>query len=191
MLWDNFSELDTIYKGVDLRINKRLADRWMLSGERKLRQKRGGYVSPGDLNNPNFQFRNGRRRHGCAVDAQGVWRFTKPRTASWSRPTVQSYAGSPESTTVQVGSNTVALTQVNQSIQVEPRGETRTPSLTLADMSFRKVFRIEQRTIEPVFEIHNLMNVGTVQSRNIVSRSGLRPGREHLARPHAEIRCRT
>ena len=42
---------------------------------------------------------------------------------------LQSYAGSPESTTVQVSSNTVTLTQVNQSIQVEPRGETRRPAL--------------------------------------------------------------
>ena len=65
-----------------------------------------------------------------------------------------------------MSSNTVTLTQVNQSIQVEPRGETRTPSLTLVDINFRKVFRRTNRTIEPVFEIHNLMNVATVQSRN-------------------------
>jgi hypothetical protein len=79
---------------------------------------------------------------------------------------LQSYAGSPESTIVQVSGNTVGLTQVNQSVQVEPRGETRTPSLTLVDMSIRKVFRREHRTLEPVFEVHNLMNVATVQSRN-------------------------
>jgi hypothetical protein len=57
---------------------------------------------------------------------------------------------------------------VSQSIQVEPRGETRTPSLTLADVSFRKVLRMKDRTFEPVFEVHNLMNVATVQSRNAV-----------------------
>ena len=81
---------------------------------------------------------------------------------------IQSYAGSPESTTVQVSSNTVTLTQVNQSIQIEPRGETRTPSLTLVDVSFRKILRTHERTFEPVFEMHNLLNVATVQSRNTV-----------------------
>ena len=79
---------------------------------------------------------------------------------------IQSYAGSPESTTVQVSRDTVTLTQVNQSIQVGPRGEIRLPTLTLADMSLRKVFRFSQRTIEPLFEVHNLMNVATIQSRN-------------------------
>jgi hypothetical protein len=81
---------------------------------------------------------------------------------------IKSYAGSPESTSVQVSSNTVALTQVNQSIQVEPRGETRTPALTLVDLNFRKIFRTRERTVEPLFEVHNLMNVATVQSRNTV-----------------------
>jgi hypothetical protein len=79
---------------------------------------------------------------------------------------LQHYAGSPESTTVQVSSNTVTLTQVNQSIQVEPRGTTRTDSLTLVDISVRKVFRMNDRTFEPTFEVHNVMNVATVQSRN-------------------------
>ena len=102
---------------------------------------------------------------------------------------LQIYAGSPESTTVQVSSNgnTVALTQVKQSIQVESRGETRTPSLTLVDVNMRKIFRAHERTIEPVFEIHNLMNVATCRAQQ---RPGpcLRPGRQYLARPHAEVR---
>ena len=59
VLWDNFSELDTVYKGVDLRINKRLADRWMFSASASFGQKRRGYVPDGDLNNPNFQYRIG------------------------------------------------------------------------------------------------------------------------------------
>ena len=41
VLWDNFSELDTVYKGVDLRINKRLADRWMLSASASLGKNEG------------------------------------------------------------------------------------------------------------------------------------------------------
>ena len=56
-------------------------------------------------------------------------------------------------------------------------------------MNFRKSFpNRRERTIEPVFEVHNLMNVATVQSRNTRARPGIRPGRQHLARPHAEVR---
>jgi hypothetical protein len=167
VLWDNFSELDTIYKGVDLRINKRLSNRWMLTGSASLGQNEGDTFPTSDLNNPNFQFRTG----AVGMDLPWVLKASGIYEAPYGvmvAGNLQSYAGSPESTTVQVSSNTVALTQVNQSIQVEPRGTTRTPSLTLVDMSFRKVFRRAERSFEPVFEVHNLMNVATVQSRNSV-----------------------
>jgi hypothetical protein len=165
VLWDNFSELDTVYKGVDLRINKRLSDRWMFSGSASFGRNEGDTFPGNDLNNPNFQHRIG----AVGMDLPWLLKASGIYEAPYGimvAGNVQSYAGSPESTTVQVSSNTVPLTQVNQSVQVEPRGETRTPSLTLVDMSVRKVFRREHRTIEPVFEVHNLMNVATVQSRN-------------------------
>jgi hypothetical protein len=65
-------------------------------------------------------------------------------------------------------SNTVPLTQVNQFVEVEPRRETRTPSLTLVDMSFQKVVRRELRTVEPVFE-GRPDERGDGQSRNSTS----------------------
>ncbi len=165
VLWDNFSELDTVYKGVDLRINKRLADRWMISGSASFGRNEGDTFPTGDLNNPNFQDRIG----AVSMDLPWVLKASGIYEAPYGimvAGNLQSYAGSPESTTVQVSGNTVALTQVNQSIQVEPRGETRTASLTLVDMNIRKIFRTGDRTFEPVFEAHNLMNVATVQSRN-------------------------
>jgi Carboxypeptidase regulatory-like domain len=167
VLWDNFSELDTIYKGVDLRINKRLSDRWMLQASASLGKNEGDTFAGSDLNNPNFQFRHGAVGMDVPVvlKASGIYEAPYEITVAGN---LQSYSGFPESTTVQVGSNTVALTQVNQSIQVEPRGTTQTPALTLVDLNFRRVFRTSERTIEPVFEIHNLMNVATIQSRNTV-----------------------
>jgi hypothetical protein len=165
VLWDNFSELDTTYKGVDLRINKRLANRWMLSGSASLGKNEGDTFAGSDLNNPNFQFRHGAVGMDVPVllKASGIY---EARYGIMVAGNVQSYSGFPEATTVQVSGNTIALTQVNQSIQVEPRGTTRTPSLTLVDMNVRKVFRRGERTFEPVFEIHNLVNVATIQSRN-------------------------
>ena len=165
VLWDNFSALDTIYKGVDLRINKRLAERWMITGSASFGRNEGDTFAGNDLNNPNFQNRIG----AVGMDLPWVLKASGIYEAPYGimvAGNLQSYAGSPESTTVQVSGNTVTLTQVNQSIQVESRGTTRTPSLTLVDMNLRKIFRTHDRTIEPVFEIHNLMNVATVQSRN-------------------------
>jgi hypothetical protein len=167
VLWDNLSELDTVYKGVDLRINKRLSDRWMLSGSASFGRNEGDTFPTSDLNNPNFQHRIG----AVGMDLPWVLKASGIYEAPYGimvAGNIQSYAGSPESTSVQVSSNTVALTQVNQSIQVEPRGETRTPALTLVDLNFRKIFRTRERTVEPLFEVHNLMNVATVQSRNTV-----------------------
>ncbi len=167
VLWDNFSELDTVYKGVDLRISKRLSNRWMMQASASLGKNEGDTFAGSDLNNPNFQFRHGAVGMDVPVvlKASGIYEAAYGITVAGN---VQSYSGFPESTTVQVSSNTVALTQVNQSIQVEPRGTTQTPTLTLVDLNFRKVFRLGDRTIEPVFEIHNLMNVATIQSRNTV-----------------------
>jgi hypothetical protein len=165
VLWDNFSELDTVYKGIDLRINKRLSDKWMLSASGSFGRNEGDTFPTGDLNNPNFQFRTGAVGMDLPVVVKASGIYELPYTIMVAG-NLQHYAGSPESTTVQVSSNTVTLTQVNQSVQVEPRGETRTPKLTLVDVNFRKVFRQANRTFEPVFEIHNLMNVATVQSRN-------------------------
>jgi hypothetical protein len=167
VLWDNFSELDTAYKGVDLRIHKRLTNRWMLSASTSFGRNEGDTFAGSDLNNPNFQFREGAVGMDVPwmVKASGIYEAPYGVMVAAN---VQSYAGQPESTTVQVSSNTIALTQVNQSIQIEPRGTTRTPSLTLVDASFRKIFRSGDRSIEPVFEMHNLMNVATIQSRNTV-----------------------
>ncbi|HUF66725.1 MAG TPA: TonB-dependent receptor [Gemmatimonadaceae bacterium] len=165
VLWDNFSELDTVYKGVDLSVTKRLADRWMLMGSASFGRNEGDIFPTSDLNNPNFQ-----NRHGAVgmdvpvvVKASGIYEFGYGVMISGN---LQHYAGAPENTTVQVSRNTVTLTQVSQSILIEPRGTIRLPSLTLVDLNVRKILRVDQRSIEPVFEIHNLFNVATVQSRN-------------------------
>jgi hypothetical protein len=167
VLWDNFSELDTVFKGVDLTFNKRFADRWMLMASASVGKNEGDDFPFSDLNNPNFQFRHGLvdMDTPVAIKSSGIYEFPYGVMVAGN---LQHYAGTPENTTVQVGSNTVALTQVSQSILVEPRGTTRLPSLTLVDFNVRKIFRMDQRSIEPVFEIHNVFNVATIQNRNTV-----------------------
>jgi hypothetical protein len=166
VLWDNFSELDTTYKGVDLSINKRFANRWMLSGSASLGSNVGDIFETGDLNNPNFQFRHGPVSMDSTVVLKASGIYELPYKIMLSG-TMQSYGGAPENTTVVVGKDTLPLTQVSQSLVVEPRGTTRLPSLTLVDFNLRKVLpTTKNRSIEPVFEVHNVFNVATVQSRN-------------------------
>jgi hypothetical protein len=167
VLWDNFSELDTVYKGVDFRFNKRMADRWMFMASASLGSNTGDVFATSDLNNPNFQFRHGKvgMDTPVVIKMSGAYEFLYGMMLAGN---LQHYAGTPENTTVQVSRSTIALTQVSQSILIEPRGTTRLPSLTLVDLNLRKIFRTAERSIEPVFEIHNAFNVATVQNRNTV-----------------------
>src|SRR5262249_18349888 len=72
--------------------------------------------------------------------------------------TVQHYTGFPENTTVLVGGNTIALTQVTQSLVVEPRGTTRLPPVNSLDVSVRKPWKYRGVALEPVLDAYNLLN---------------------------------
>ena len=167
VLWDNFSELDTVYKGVDITINKRLADRWMLMGSASLGRNEGDIFPSGDLNDPNFQFRYGVVGTDIPVSLKASGIYELPYGVMLSG-NVQHYSGAPETTTVSVARDTVALTQVTQSIVVEPRGTTRLPSVNLVDFNARKIFRMQNRTVEPVVELYNVFNTNAIQDRTTV-----------------------
>lgn len=166
-IWNNYPELDTTYKGVDLTINKRMSNRWMLMGSASFGKNEGDIYPEQDLNNPNFQFRNGVVGQDIprSVKASGIYELPWDVTVSGN---FQHYAGAPELTTVVVARDTVVLTQVTQSITVEPRGTTRLPNVTLVDFNARRVFRINNRTIEPVVELHNVFNSSAIQDRTTV-----------------------
>ncbi len=80
----------------------------------------------------------------------------------------QHYEGFPETTTVSVGSSTVALTQVTQSIVVEPRGTTRLPDVNLVDLNAKKTFKVRQLTLRPTIELFNVLNSNAIQARTTV-----------------------
>jgi hypothetical protein len=83
---------------------------------------------------------------------------------------VQHFSGWPEDEVVTVGRNTVALTQVSQSLRAAPRdGSVRLPAVTTVDLAARKTFRIGgQVSAEPVVEVFNLWNANTVVGRTTV-----------------------
>jgi hypothetical protein len=166
-LWDNYPELDTTYKGVDLTVSRRLSNRWMLMGSASFGKNEGDIYPDQDLNNPNFQFRHGVVGQDIphSVKASGIYEFPWAVTVSGN---LQHYAGAPEQTTVSVARDTVVLTQVTQSVAVEPRGASRLPNVTLVDFNARRVFRFADRTLEPVIEFHNVFNTNAIQDRTTV-----------------------
>jgi hypothetical protein len=165
VVFDNFPELDARYNGVDLTFNKRLSRHWMAMGGLSYGWNIGDIYGTSDLNNPNFTFRQG------VIDFDVPWSFKA--SAVYELPqgfsvsgNVQHFTGFPEQDTVSVGSNTVALTQVTQSVVVAPRGTNRLPSVNTADIALKKRFRIgTQLTAEPAVQLFNVTNANTVQNR--------------------------
>jgi hypothetical protein len=163
-LWDNYPELNTNYNGADLTINKRMSRRWMALGGVSFGRTRGDIYGTSDLNNPNFAFRNGVIGNDVPYSIRLSGAYQAPYQISVSA-TAQRTAGFPENTTVLVGGNTVTLTQVTQSIVVEPRGTTRLPTINSFDMSIRKTWRRGSFSVEPVVDLYNLGNAATILSR--------------------------
>ena len=165
-LWDNFPELDGDYNGVDLNFRKRLSNHWMIMGGASLGRNEGDIYGGGsDLNNPNFAFRQGVLSSDVPRILKAAGLYELPYAISLSG-SVQHYSGLPERTTVSVGTDSATLTQVTQVITVDPQGTTRLPSVTMFDLSLKRTFRFNNRSIEPALDIFNVGNINTVTSRS-------------------------
>jgi hypothetical protein len=165
-LLDNEPALDSTYNGVDVTFTKRLANRWMLMGGVSLGRNIGDiYAETADLNNPNFTFRRGVVGNDVPVSFKASGVYQLPYSGITLSASVQHSTGFPENTTVLVTGSTVPLTQVSQSLVVEPRGTIRLPSTTVADLSVRRPFKIGGSVFEPVVDIYNLANSNTIQGR--------------------------
>ena len=89
--------------------------------------------------------------------------------------TGQYYAGFPLQRSVLVNNATVTLTQTSQTLDIDNRGDTRLPNVFEFDMSFRRSFRLQDRTFEPRIDIYNVTNQSTILGR--VSQLGSAFGR--------------
>ena len=77
----------------------------------------------------------------------------------------QYLSGFPELTTVLVGGDTVALTQVRQRITTEPHAMSRLPKVNILDISLRKGFRSGDYEVEPALEFFNALNASPILRR--------------------------
>jgi hypothetical protein len=160
----NAPENDTTYNGVDVTFNKRLADHWMIMGGLSLSRNTGRQDQALDLNDPNIQNTYGAFMNEVPVSFKlaGIYEF--PYGIRFSG-TFQHFTGFPEDVTVLVTSSTTALTQVSQSIRVEPREDNRLPDTNMLDVSVRKVIRIGKYSVEPGMDIFNTLNAAPIQLR--------------------------
>lgn len=172
VLFDNASELDNRYVGLDLTVQRRLTDGWMLMGGVSFSRNTGDIycLTAGTsacasyLNNPNFTFRRGVAGFDrpYAFRLSGVYQLPYDLTLSG---TIVRDAGYPELTTVLVTGTTTALTQVTQSLVVEPRATTRLPALNQLDLTIKKTWRLRGTSIEPRVDLYNLLNAATILGR--------------------------
>jgi len=164
-LWDNYSELDGSFNGVDFNVTKRYHNKWSLLGGASYGHNVGDVFGTSDLNNPNFQFRRGVLATDVPWSIKGSGQYELPYQIQFSG-SVQYVQGFPERLTVSVGRTTVALTQTTQVLDVAERGGTRLPAVTIGDISLRRNFKLGgNRTVKPVLDILNLGNINTVTSR--------------------------
>lgn len=166
VLWDNASELDSEFNGLDISFNKRFSNRWMMMGGLSFGKNVGDtHAETADLNNPNFTFRRGVTQWDVPVSFKLAGMYELPYGFRVSGK-VQRFDGFPESPTVLVTSQTVPLTQVTQSLRVEPRGESRLPTVNIADLRFSKALRLGNGLrLEPALDIFNITNSNPIQAR--------------------------
>ncbi len=178
VVWTNEPALDSNYDGGDITLDKRMSNGWMMTGGISI-GKTVGYNGLGgscatsnsatqcatDLNNPNAkEFSRGIFGNDTPFSFRLSGIYDLPLGISMSG-TFQHQKGFPETTTVSIGNNTVALTQGATTITVEPRGTTRLPDLNQLDMSFKKILRAGGKTFQPRLDIYNLLNSATIINR--------------------------
>jgi hypothetical protein len=162
-LWDNDPEMNSTYNGGDITLNKRLSNRWMLTGGVSM-GRNIGYVGNADLNNPNSkEFSRGVQGNDMPFSLSLSGLYELPYGVSLSG-SYQHQHGFPELTTVSVGNNTVTLTQGTQAVTVAPRGDVRFPKLNQLDFSLRKAFRFGSRVLQPRLDVYNATNNATIRS---------------------------
>ena len=183
----NAPENDTTYNGVDVTFNKRLAANWMMMGGLSVSKNTGRQDQNLDLNDPNIQNSDGAYMNDVPVSFKlaGIYEF--PYGIKFSG-TFQHFTGFPEDITVLVTSSTIALTQVSQSIRVEPRADNRLPDTNLLDISLKKVIRIGRYAVEPGMDIFNTLNAAPIPTPGRPTRDDLWPPQQNPGGSAREVR---
>jgi hypothetical protein len=170
VVFANSPVLDANFHGVDITVNKRMSHGWSLLSSLSLSHNVGDVycgitvactAAIGDLNNPNFGYRQGPGPQDVPIFAKisGVYLLPKGFSLGVSG---QYFKGWPDKTTVLVQPNTIRLTQGTQSVVVQPVGTTTLPAINLWDFNLRKSFHAGKMTFDPRIDVYNAFNEAAV-----------------------------
>jgi hypothetical protein len=161
VLWSNQKEQDRNFHGVDLTVRKLMANRWMLMGSASYGNSSVDIAGTVDRNNPNFTFRRGPEANERPFFAKVSAAYEAPLGVTVAA-NYQYYSGLPEMTTVNVTAATVRLTQVNQSLVVDPVGTRRQPKVSLVDLTLHRPLTFGRVRIDPRIDVFNLLNASGI-----------------------------
>jgi hypothetical protein len=161
----NSSDLDLNYNGLDITLNKRMGNRFSLSGGASFGRARVT-TRGGNRNDPNITesaFDAGLPNSDAPWSYRLSGVYLLPYDISFSG-TGQYQVGAPETTTVLVTNQTISLAQGTQSVVVAPIGDIRLPNIVEIDLNLRRAFKVGggRRTISPRFEVFNATNNATI-----------------------------
>jgi len=161
---------NTTYDGADITVNKRMSNRFSLSGGATY-GKTNVASAGGDLNNPNVT-QNPYFLGGIAGgDRPWSYRLSGVVQLPWAfqvSGTQVVQAGATEQTTVQIlaaDGATLGPGVSTLTVNTNRIGDIRYPVLTQLDLSLRRTFRFNRRSFSPRLDIFNAANVATITTR--------------------------
>jgi hypothetical protein len=160
---DNYEGIERSYNGFEAVVEKRFAAGFMMIAGVTLGAKKGT-VNTSDLNNPNLLINN---YGNLDTDAKRIVNVSAIYHLPWKlilSGHLNHRTGFPLQRNLSVGRTLVPnLTQVTQTVVLVPRGDVRLPSLNLLDFRLARAFSAGNRvTIEPIVDVYNVFNSGTV-----------------------------
>lgn len=193
ILMTNIPELNNnAYHGVEFTGVKRMSHNWqLLAGFTIQRQKGTNYLGGSgddalgdDFNNPNFDIN--RQNNYLNMDSTYVFKVDSTYNLPWkfiSSINFQHYTGFPiEPTEVfsDIQGEAGGLNQNSVSVELQPAGIQRYPSINLLNLRFSREFVINDRfRLQPLIDLFNITNAQTVVSENTVfGGSYLRPSNQ-------------
>jgi hypothetical protein len=159
------------YNGVEFTATKRLSHRWQLLAGFTIQREKGTYLSGGsdealsdDFNNPNLNIN--RQNAYLNLDSTYVFKLDSTYQLPFGISTsvnFQHYTGFPIlPTQVFAGPE---LAQRTVTVNLQPAGLTRLPSVNLLDLRISRPFTWRERFhLEPLIDLFNLTNSQTVVS---------------------------
>lgn len=156
---DNYPEIENSYNGFEVLVDKRFSQRFMVLSGLSLGSNKGT-INTGDLNNPNLLINNeGNIGNDSRFNLKTVATYRLPRNF-FVGVNLQYRDGYPLQRTFTVTRTQVPnLTQVNETVQLAPRGDFRRGNLALLDIRFSKSMEIAGGfKVEPLLEVYNMLN---------------------------------